>query len=195
MDATIVFASFQQYITLDVSTHLPVLSHPPWTYTRDTGLRERTYVYVVMMTEPTTTISKKETVASASTKSLGSVLRYMEGMEVIVELKTGQRHRGILTAADEFMNLTLSLGRTGYEAGHLDRSQHDEEDLSRKQNYSSAVGHYSETLDDVLSSLDIRGPKIRYIHFPDNSDLASMVTMGVERERIAAKKYNRGKRK
>ena len=121
----------------------------------------------------------------------------MEGMEVIVELKTGQRHRGILTAADEFMNLTLSLDRTGNKAGHQDRSRQDEEDLSmNKQNYSSrSAGDYTEVLDDVLSSLDIRGPKIRYIHFPDNSDLSSMVTMGVERERIAAKKYNRGKRK
>ena len=166
-----------------------------------------------MMTDPpknnaTTNSNKKAVVTSSSqSKSLGSVLRYMEGMEMIVELKTGQRHRGILTSADEFMNLTLSLvQRMGTEQGHppskmqdfdLSRPQDDDDDEHSmpQNNKSSSAGYHTETLDDVLSSVDIRGPKIRYIHFPDNSDLTSMVTMGVERERIAAKKYNRGKRK
>ena len=163
-----------------------------------------------MMTDPpknnaTTNSNKKAVVTSSSqSKSLGSVLRYMEGMEMIVELKTGQRHRGILTSADEFMNLTLSLvERKGTEQGHqpkiedfdLSRPQDDDEHSMTQNDNSTSAGYHTETLDDVLSSVDIRGPKIRYIHFPDNSDLTSMVTMGVERERIAAKKYNRGKRK
>jgi small nuclear ribonucleoprotein (snRNP)-like protein len=165
-----------------------------------------------MMTDPpksnaTTNSNKKAVVTSSSqSKSLGSVLRYMEGMEMIVELKTGQRHRGILTSADEFMNLTLSLvERKGTEQDHppskmqdfhLSRPKDDDDEHSMPQNdNSTSAGYHTETLDDVRSSVDIRGPKIRYIHFPDNSDLTSMVTMGVERERIAAKKYNRGKRK
>jgi small nuclear ribonucleoprotein (snRNP)-like protein len=119
----------------------------------------------------------------------------MEGIEVIVELKTGKRHLGILTAADEFMNLTLErpIEQGGPEQAEQRQSQQQQH--SNKQNYSSGDSSTNIIFDSGLSSLDIRGSNIRYIHFPDNSDLTAMVTMGVERERTAAKKYNRGKRK
>jgi small nuclear ribonucleoprotein (snRNP)-like protein len=119
-------------------------------------------------------------------KSLGSLLRYMEGIEVIVELKTGKRHRGILTAADEFMNLTLEQSQSQSQSQQRRGTEEKEEQWDPAQ---------QESLLLLSSSLDIRGPTIRYIQFPDNADLTSTVTMGVERERTAAKKYSRGKRK
>lgn len=51
------------------------------------------------------------------------------------------------------------------------------------------------TSSSILSSLDIRGPNIRYIHFPDNADLTALVRSGAERERNAANRYKRTKRK
>ena len=114
-------------------------------------------------------------------KSLGSLLRYMEGMEIIVELKTGKRHRGILTAADEFMNLSL------------ERSE--EHPSLAKRDYNSSAGMQPHNILLDGGSIDIRGSNIRYIRFPDNADLTSTIKTGVERERAAANKYNRGKRK
>ena len=42
-----------------------------------------------------------------SHRSLASLLRFFEGMELAVELKTGRTYRGVLSSADEYMNLTL----------------------------------------------------------------------------------------
>jgi small nuclear ribonucleoprotein (snRNP)-like protein len=41
--------------------------------------------------------------------TLASLLRYMEGYEIIVELKTGRRVRGMLVSADDNMNMTLNV--------------------------------------------------------------------------------------
>ena len=139
-------------------------------------------------------------------KSLGSLLRYMEGMEVIVELKTGKRHRGILASTDEFMNLTLEGVGESSAAGKAATSD-QKSPTADKQDYSSsiaastttttpsavAVAHGEES--SIFSSMDIRGANIRYIQFPDNADLNGIVKSGAERERTAAKKYSRGKRK
>lgn len=61
----------------------------------------------------------------------------------------------------------------------------------------------SVTLEDATSSRDqqalsmvqIRGSKIRYIHFLDHADLAVVVKQGMDRERSASQKYKRGIRK
>jgi small nuclear ribonucleoprotein (snRNP)-like protein len=91
----------------------------------------------------------------------------MEGLEVIVELKNGKRLRGTLVAADNEMNLTLHL---------TEEENNDEGDI-------------------LVATNHIRGSNIRYIHFPDNADLKGTVSSGMERERAAANKYKRGKRK
>jgi small nuclear ribonucleoprotein (snRNP)-like protein len=113
---------------------------------------------------------------SNSTSTLGSLLKYMEGMEIIVELKTGKRLHGILSSAGNDMNLTLeqtndnALHQKGDEDHDLDQQIH-------------------------LLSVHIRGSNIRCIQFPDNADLKGLVASGAERERAAANKYKRGKRK
>lgn len=136
-------------------------------------------------------------------KSLGSLLRFMEGIEIIVELKNGTRHRGILTTSDEFMNLTLEGAIELTVRTRTERSDSTSIAGPDKQDYSSSSAASStvETTDNllldsnILSSLDIRGANIRYIQFPDNANLTSVVKTGVERERNAMKMYSRGKRK
>jgi small nuclear ribonucleoprotein (snRNP)-like protein len=154
-------------------------------------------------------------------KSLGSLLRYMEGIEVIVELKTGKRHRGVLESADEFMNLSLE----GVDHGNNDdggpsagasfpaaaaapaaavmvpQHQGNQDVISDSSGWHPSAslppvtGMENLLQDSIYSSLDIRGSNIRYIHFPDNADLSSLVKAGADRERNATKKYSRGKRK
>jgi small nuclear ribonucleoprotein (snRNP)-like protein len=126
-------------------------------------------------------------------KSLGSFLRHMEGMELVVELKTGRRIRGILETSDDYMNLTLD---EAFDETTQSRQQ-DEQEQSKITSTTSTSTELDKnnTILPISSSLHIRGPKIRYIHFPDDVDLNGMVRQGMDRERAAANKYNRSKRK
>eukprot|EP00533_Pseudo-nitzschia_delicatissima_P010834 CAMPEP_0116102720 /NCGR_PEP_ID=MMETSP0327-20121206/13503_1 /TAXON_ID=44447 /ORGANISM="Pseudo-nitzschia delicatissima, Strain B596" /LENGTH=144 /DNA_ID=CAMNT_0003594785 /DNA_START=73 /DNA_END=507 /DNA_ORIENTATION=- len=108
--------------------------------------------------------------------TLGSLLKYMEGYEVIVELKTGKRHRGRLISADDNMNLALE-------------EEEEEEDSEAKSKDSANNAAIS-----IPITRNIRGSKIRYIHFPDNANLPMLVRSGKERERNAAKMYQKTKR-
>jgi small nuclear ribonucleoprotein (snRNP)-like protein len=130
-------------------------------------------------------------------KSLGSFLRHMEGMELIVELKTGRRIRGILESSDDYMNLTLD---EAFDETTANRQLDDDDDDDELGKNATALSTATETDSNInilpiSSSLHIRGPKIRYIHFPDDVDLNGVVRQGMDRERAAANKYNRGKRK
>lgn len=46
-----------------------------------------------------------------------------------------------------------------------------------------------------LLQVHIRGSTIRYIHFPNHTDLSGVIRSGIDRERAAANKYKRGLRK
>lgn len=46
-----------------------------------------------------------------------------------------------------------------------------------------------------LSVVQIRGSKIRYIHFPDQLNLSATIKKGMDRERSALQRYQRGIRK
>ena len=168
-------------------------------------------------TTTTTTIITKEKSKSVS-KTLGSLLRHMEGIELIVELKTGIRIRGKLSSSDEYMNLTLEDAIEEerfhntiitHEYSYNDDDDDDDDDAIDYNNNNYNYNHNITTIEEekeqeeedaskIFSSsllMSIRGPKIRYIHFPDNADLASLVQTGTERERAAANKYKRGKRR
>ena len=167
-------------------------------------------------TTTTTTITKDKSNKSVS-KTLGSLLRHMEGIELIVELKTGIRIRGKLSSSDEYMNLTLEdaieeerfhntiitheysynddddaidYNNNNYNFNHNNTTIAEEKEKEKDQEEEDASNIFSSSL-----LMSIRGPKIRYIHFPDNADLASLVQTGTERERAAANKYKRGKRR
>jgi small nuclear ribonucleoprotein (snRNP)-like protein len=103
-------------------------------------------------------------------KTLCSLLHYFEGVELSVELKTGRIYRGTLANADDYMNLAL------------DNAIQLEPPPSRNGDPA------------ILLSCHIRGPNIRYIHFPDYLDLGRVIRMGKDRERAAAQKYKQGTR-
>lgn len=124
-----------------------------------------------------------------SKTTLGSMLKYMEGYEVIVELKTGKRHRGRLSSADDNMNIMLEEQKDEEEQGGPKTKE--------TGNNKSDDGHASDIAHSSASiplPRNIRGSKIRYIHFPDNANLPMLVRSGRERERNAAKKYQKTKR-
>lgn len=134
----------------------------------------------------TSTTSKPHKDRADARTTLGSLLKYMEGYEVIVELKTGNRHRGHLLSADDNMNLILEEEEEGESSSNDAR-----EPQSGQQSIRSGKGTVG-----LLPGLvrNIRGSKIRYIHFPDNANIPVLIRSGRERERNASKKYQKTKR-
>jgi small nuclear ribonucleoprotein (snRNP)-like protein len=112
-------------------------------------------------------------------KTLGSLLRYWEGLHVAVEVKTnGRLYSGTLAAADHDMTVTLHDCTVTRSLPALQQP------------------HPQSQQNNKLPSVQIRGSQVRYIHFLDhNVNLAAVVQQGVERERAAAQKYKRGIRK
>ena len=118
-----------------------------------------------------------------SKTTLSSLLKYMEGYEIIVELKTGIRHRGRLTSADDNMNLTL------------EEEDEEDDDQEHKDNNEKKKTCDKQKTVAVNIERNIRGSNIRYIHFPDNANLSSVFQSGREREKNASQKYQKTKRK
>ena len=121
-------------------------------------------------------------------KTLGSLLRYWEGLHVAVEVKTnGRLYSGTLASADHDMTVTLhdcTVTRS-LPALHL-----------RQKSQPNSNDNNDAPMSNKLASVQIRGSQVRYIHFLDHSvNLAAFVQQGVERERAAAQKYKRGIRK
>ena len=157
------------------------------------------------MSQPTS--NKKRKQPGSNKASLSSLLRYMEGMELIVELKTGRRYRGTLSSADDAMDLILNncteVGKQTSSSSSSSSSQGEESTITasttNNNNNNNNNSGNEETNILKISSLDammsIRGSNIRCIHFPDNADLKGTVASGIERERAASNKYKRGKRK
>ena len=119
-----------------------------------------------------------------SKTTLSSLLKYMEGYEIIVELKTGIRHRGRLTSADDNMNLTLE-----------EEDEEDDDDDQEHKNNNEKKKCDEQNPVVVNIERNIRGSNIRYIHFPDNANLSSVFQSGREREKNASQKYQKTKRK
>ena len=109
-------------------------------------------------------------------KSLCSLLHYFIGVELSVELKTGRIYHGTLSTADEYMNLTLDDATT------------------TTTTTTTTTNKQPANTGPLLTSVHIRGPTIRYIHFPDDLDLTRVIRVGMDRERSATQKYRRGKR-
>ena len=123
-------------------------------------------------------------------KTLGSLLRYWEGLYVAVEVKTnGRLYAGTLAATDHDMTVTLHDCTVSRSLPALQQQQ------QRKNSNSSNNSSSSHTT--TLPSVQIRGSHVRYIHFLDapNVNLAALVQQGKERERAATQKYQRGIRK
>ena len=206
--------------------------------------------------------NKRPTTSSTTTKSLVSLLVYLEGMEIIVELKTGKMYRGIVSSVDgNTMDLILE-NSFDIHSRHSHRHHHgpspfgnnDDTNLSRTHEFTTSptftkegndinsdirtdivvddsattttavalattaanatispnITNASTTVQEVPTTTTptttttttastvvcIRGPKIRYIHFPEDVvDLAGVIRTGMDREHAAKKMYERGKRK
>jgi small nuclear ribonucleoprotein (snRNP)-like protein len=185
-------------------------------------------------------------------RTLPSMLRYMEGLEVVVELKTGKRHRGIMVSAEDDMNITLQVQQLQQQEQVTtmkkknDDVKMDKDDVDdKKTDYDSNIfnnntrstyipiplrgllldnndgdgDHDDDDIDDddhddparrrgdddgqnlsyndsnTTFTTTIRGSNIRYIQFPDNTNLTSLVSTGIERERLALQKYQKTIRK
>ena len=127
--------------------------------------------------------SKKKT--GPAPKNLGMLLRHFIGLEITVELKTGRIYSGRLNDADDFMNLILEKVQSEISAS---KSQ-----FVVDTNSNSQVSPSAAILDEIdYKLIHIRGPRIRYIHFPDNADLPSLVRQGIDRAKAAKDKYARG---
>mmetsp|Transcript_19643 Transcript_19643/g.47415 ORF Transcript_19643/g.47415 Transcript_19643/m.47415 type:complete len:254 (-) Transcript_19643:1330-2091(-) len=196
-------------------------------------------------------------------RTIPSLLRYMEGLEVVAELKTGRRIQGILVVAEDDMNITLEVpsssspsfvmkkqeeqerGRLSSETeptarsdGEIRHSQSAEYDTHGNTTNTNSSGN-SHTIFDIYRggflndatgdgddesdhspaaaaattsssvennnnntniknekvNIHIRGSEVRYIQFPDNVQPSKIVSVGKERERLAAKKYQKTMRR
>lgn len=158
-------------------------------------------------------------------RTLGSLLKYFEEMPLRVELKNGRIYSGTLSSAETTMALTLRDAVQDTPSRRPRMRQQQQQQPSRRYDYSSegrrgatnypssststsgiASTNTADTHDEaaaeeqhatatVLPLLQIRGSTIRYIHFPDQVDLAAVIQAGIHREKEAANKYKRGVRK
>lgn len=137
-------------------------------------------------------------------KTLGSLLRFWEGLHVAIELKTGGKiYQGILASADHDMTVTLencAVSRSLpslYPPRTATRTNNKKESMERDDNIDQSDSLNSSNKAKILHSVQIRGSQVRYIHFLDapTVDLALAVKRAMERERAAAQKYKRGVRR
>lgn len=125
-------------------------------------------------------------------KTLGSLLPYFVGRSLTVEQKTGRLYTGTLTGASDAMDLTLENAVRVFSGsqGRRRRSSND--------NHSSVTTSTTTTTSSsplLFQVLHIRGSTIRYIHFDNIQDLGVVIKQGMDRERSATQRYERGVRK
>ena len=137
-----------------------------------------------------------------TTKSLGTLLKFFIGLNLMIELKNGKIYNGILNDADDNMNLVLRYGMQNMSSDAIWRHESSGKSTSATGKGTSASASASASArsslnDDAMLDYElvhIRGSSIRYIHFPDNTDLPKLVKLGLDRVKAAKDRYNRGKR-
>ncbi len=158
----------------------------------------RQYAKNLAMTTTTSssTHNKKKPSSSSSSpsphvpKTLASLFRHFVGIPLTVELKTGRLYHGILFESDDVGNLTLE---EAHETRSIGGRRSDEHQTGSCLSTASTTTTVTTTA--RFASLHIRGPTIRYIHFPPDADLSVLIRKGMDRERTAAQTYARGKRR
>ena len=135
-----------------------------------------------------------------SQSTLGHIFHYLEGLILMVELKTGQCYVGKQRSSSSSADMTLVLVDVLVLSPH---QQHT--------NSSKLLQYYHQTISSqqqrqqpprgitiaplILQLVHIRGSKIRYVHFVENVSINDLVQVGVHRERYAKQQYQRGIRK
>lgn len=116
---------------------------------------------------------------------------------------------GTLSSGDESMSLTLTNVETVTRpvTSSIRKNNNEQEGASKAPTVScfddAPAGQQqqlggqslSPVLPLLLKIVQVRGSTIRYIHFPDNADLSIILKHGIDRERAAAARYQRGVRK
>lgn len=131
-------------------------------------------------------------------RTLGSLLKYFEDMPLRVELKNGRIYSGRLSSAE--VTMTLTLVDVSCSTSHRVATTKSTTTTSTEQpppSLATASVNTTTTSTTTISFplLTIRASTIRYIHFPDQVDLAGLIQAGIQREKEAAQKYKRGVRK
>ena len=91
----------------------------------------------------------------------------------------------------ESENMRTNCGSNEETRTHLDE-RNSPTQKGRTNHSMNAVGR--QTLEDIdFRLLHIKGPRIRYVHLPENADLPQLIKVGLERERLAKQKYARHK--
>ncbi len=145
-------------------------------------------------------------------RCLGPLLKYFSGVDLMVELKNGKIYKGELHDSDDYMNLILFHAHILHKDSHSNSSSSRYDFIfhptqSQSLDPMKEKGDQTVTLlptrtkeststklqDSDYHLLHIRGPSIRYIHFPGNADLPRLIKTGQERERLARQKYTRHK--
>jgi small nuclear ribonucleoprotein (snRNP)-like protein len=142
-------------------------------------------------------------------KTLVSYFKYMEGEEVIVELKNGRQIEGVLqNMEDPSMSVTLALPQSHSLTSTTTMPSQSTTSIGlSSNNHDSTNSTETTTTDrtDTTSSPEavvalhhnrichIRGSCIRYIHLPN--DFVSILRTQQDRERTARQRYQRGIRK
>eukprot|EP00978_Attheya_sp_CCMP212_P008999 scaffold21187_cov54-Attheya_sp.AAC.4 len=136
---------------------------------------------------PSSSSSNKKAggVKAGGVTSLAPFLRFLvESVGVVVvELKNGKCIRGTLDSADDYMNLTLTKPPN---------NDTKKQPMVINPNIKNALNDDDDDLD--FSRVHIRGPSIRYVHLPSHADIPQLIRNGLDRERAASDRYQRGKR-
>ena len=143
---------------------------------------------------------------------IAPLLRHFIGLDIAVEMKNGRSFVGTLHDADDYMNMVLCNNNA--LSGNRHAQNNNATSLNNFKATSSAATLYAQKNDsnpDIQSTTNIlslkenlnqveyqlvhiRGPLIRYVHFPDRADLPALIKLGWDRARGAKDRYNRGKR-
>lgn len=107
--------------------------------------------------------------------SIPIFLKHFVGYSLSVELKTGRILTGTLDSADQHMNLVLQQAESQILHHHP----------SNPSNHQGV---------NCYSLVHIKGPSVRYIHFPQNLSLQGVISEGVNNEKAAQQRYARQKR-
>ena len=156
-----------------------------------------------MSTIGSTAAPTERTVAAGKKKSLstlGNIFHYLEGMILMVELKTGQCYVGKQLSSSNSADMTLVLA----DVLVLSPPQQHTNSTKLLQYYHQTISSQQQEQEPprgisiaplILQLVHIRGSKIRYVHFVENVSINDMVQVGVHRERYAKQQYQRGIRK
>jgi len=150
--------------------------------------------------------TKRPLEGSQKITTLPPLLRHFIGLHLQVELKNGLSYHGTLHEADDYMNLVLRRASPAIADKVHDGSLSNHSSSSASLSQHTLLKSHMDS--DAVSSLDLpsldpsyyqllhlRGPSIRYVHFPSNADLPTLIKLGQDRQRSAQNRYKRGKRK